>query len=298
MGRQPNTEPGNNSIERRRRDLLKVGAIVAIGVAALSGCNSERANATNTPSPTSVSAEATPHATPTTEQSVAPTEKATQTGETSLDKPVVVNGSYGNEYAPLHSTDILTPTVPMEKMQAMDYTEFAKQPIQDRLNYLNSTLINEGYSEETYFSVDANFTPGAVVGAWSRTQMHAFSQKDPQECAKLSIADMMYTIDPNTNGLSNAAETTAKDYKNMCETKQPGASFITSFVISKEQPADSIRKDQVFNNFSKPQKVSEISYDVYTGQDVTDHRTQEAIELTFKLSNGQTVVGYARGLDQ
>jgi len=220
--------------------------------------------------------------------------EATSTPEApvSLDTPVTV-GPFGNEYAPLHSDEILTPTVPMELLRSMDYVEFAMQPVEDRMNYLITRLEEQDRSRNIYFDVDANFVPEFAVGAWSDSNLYAFLEDDPNECAKLSIADNLNNKDPVNNGITDAARQTAEEWKSMCENKTEYSSWGTDFSLS-EEPSE-VRVEQHVPGFGAPQRVSTLTYNVYNEQTVVAQRTIEAVELTIQRPNGQTVVTYARG---
>lgn len=278
---------------RLRTILALTASVVALG--AVAGCTSERGAAatlaTSEPS-AGTSTSSSPAGTAPSPTSVA---SATHLSGQPLDSPVVINGPFGAEYAPLHSDHVLVATVPIEQMRAMDYKAFAKLPIADRLNYEYTEFDASGDREHTYFDVDSNFVPGLVVNAWSQTLQYSFfSDGSPEECAKLAISNYRYPIDPNTNDLRKETEQTAQDFLGACQSKQPGANFVTAYILSKQQPT-SVRKNQITNDDPNPEPVTLIGYDIYNQQTVTGHETVEAFELTIKLSSGKTVVGYAVG---
>lgn len=213
---------------------------------------------------------------------------------TELDKPLLT-GPFGNEYAPLHSTNILETTVPMETLEAMDYTDFALQPVQDRLNYLFTRYEEDGKQPRNlYFGVDDNFVPDLAIASWDDAGALAFQAEDPNECAKLAIADMVYTMDFNTNGISEAASETAETWKSLCETKVENTVWKTGLFLAEEH---SIRKEEQTAPGIDPQIISVVTYDVYEGQTVIDQRTVEMYEYTIQRPDGSVVVGYAQGRD-
>lgn len=245
------------------------------------------------PEPSTTTSQGTETPAPTETETTTPTPEATTGNPEDLSTPVTV-GPFGNEYAPLHSTEVLTTTVPVEQLQAMDWPEFALQSVPDRMNYLFTSIEKAGGSRNVYFDVNANFVPDLVVAAWADANMYAFYADNPNECAKLSIADMMYTTDPNSGGVSEAAQETAETWKAACETRTDISSWGGSALLTDEV---SIRQEQYMAGVNTPPNVSILGYDEYDDADVTGHRTKEAIELTIQRPNGQTVVAYAFGRD-
>ena len=224
-----------------------------------------------------------------------PTEYETSpTAEQSVDLfTPVTTGPFGDEYAPLHSSEVLVPLVSIEAMQAMNYEEFAQQKIEDRLNYLYTLQAEKNKDHGLYFDIGSNFIPHLVVDAWSRANEFAFSSESPEECAKLALADSYYLIGDDGK-ISEAAKQNAESWKQICINKGEYTSFGTQLFYTDSK---AIRELLPTAGMETPQYTSVLSYEVTNSDSDVKDRSSEAIELTIKLDNGQIIVGYARGYD-
>jgi|GEM_PF-7065052 len=289
-----------------------LGAIAAVGVGGFFGAKSISGEREVGPEPSLPTAEApvtpgvveTPDSEPT--QAVEPTNEVTPTdiptgieqvpsgneGESDLTTPITV-GPFGNEYAPLHSSEVLVPTVPMEQMREMGFEEFGKLRVEDRLNYLFTTLEQSETHDDLYSLPDDNFVPDFAVYTWSQASMYNFySTTDPEECSKLAIANILETKDLAGIDLNDNAYAVASEWRSICERKNDMSSFVTSLRLTNET---TVREERPLVELGEHEKVSTLEYDVYESAEVVGHRTQECVELTIKLDDGRTVVAYAKG---
>lgn len=223
-----------------------------------------------------------------------PTEAPTSDG--SLESlRVPMDGDFGKEYLPLNSDEILVPTVPLEQLRAMSWEDFAHQKVEDRIHY-QIVKAEEGKAgrQKLYFEVDENVAPDLIVSKWEEANKYAFFEDDPNECAKLAIADKMYTYDNYTGGIEASAASTAEKWKGLCETKGSAPAWVRAAGInfSTEQV---IREEKYETPATPPQIVWTLTYDVYMEGELSGTETLEAVELTVQLPDGRTVVAFAQG---
>lgn len=272
---------------------------VMLSVGGLAGCSSERAKYTNgvpesKPSETT-SSTAFPSTTP---EATSQTPEAKASTAVDIYTPVITDGPFGVEYAPLKNPDVLEATVPIERMQAMNYSEFARQPVQDRVNYLLNTTNaakQEGYA---YFTPNQNFVPGLVVNSWSILENVAYDGSTPEECAKLIVAFSGTTLKEGSTDLLDNIRKDAEVWKGACQTKTMYDSWggLLRYVDS-----SNIRNKERIQGLEEPQYTTDLIYKdnsvSSTGKEVEGEiRKAKATELTIKLTTGKTVVFYTQDL--
>lgn len=275
--------------------LARTGVAAAVGITALAGCNDVRAPGTESTSPSPAAVEPTYIDTRDAEPSTEATSEAAE-----LAKPVAESVFGGYEYAPLRSAEILTQETSTDEMRSMSAEDFALLSVTDRMAYMVESFQEWQTGEYTYFDVDKNFAPSEVVDAWSTANRIAFSLDDPQECAKIAIADILRTSDHSTGTVYPEIRSQIDDWVAACEQKTEYSSFVTRLAYV---DAPSIRESKKYAELPTEQTISVIEYEINEDGRPLDagpvgYSTREAVELTIQLENGRTVVVYARGDDR
>ena len=270
-----------------------LAAVASVAFAA-AGCSGEGANVDPPETPQSVASQdptASPEATTPDTSESPPTSDIDTTQPIVYDQPVVRNGPFGDEY-PALPQEVLVPTTSIEEMESIDWESFALLPVQDRLNYLFTKTVDGDESVYRYFQSTENVIPYMIPDQWSKSRADAFSEgATPEECAKLAIADRYYTVTPGKSGINDEARRAAESMMQACADKTETSTWMPGFVYT----GLATMRQQTIDGFGAPATITVLDYEVQEDGVVTENRTTEAVELTVRLSNGDTVKAFARG---
>jgi hypothetical protein len=242
--------------QEAKSKLIKTTAVVALGIAALTGC--DNGNAAPAVTPTATEAQATTQAPTPTIESPAPT-----------------------------NSEVLTQTKSIEEMKAMDVDTFVQLPIADRLAFAIDVWGSAYPAMDPNNDWSQSMPEGIAPYFWQAAENDSLNNADPNVIAKLTSVDRYYTttldgqIDPSlrdtiANYVANGGEGIGGN------TQYTG---VANGAMQKGADRD-----------GKPIEFMNVTYTVaHGGGTVEKTQTTQAIRTEIKLQSGKTVVWFFKG---
>lgn len=235
--------------------LIKTTAVVALGIAALTGCDTGNA---------------APAVTPTTTEAPATTQAATP-----VESQVPTN------------SETLTQTKSIEEMKAMDVDTFVQLPIADRLAFAID-IFGEGYPVMDPNNDWAQTMPeGVAAYFWQYADGGAFNNADPNTIAKLTSVDRYYTTTLDGQIDTSLRDTMSYNMANGGEGISGNAVY--AYVDSGKMQQGLDRDGNPIEFMDITYTVANG-----TGP-VEKTLTTQAIRTEIKLQSGKTIVWYFKG---